>query len=346
MAFGPTTPASSPIELRTATTETLLPTVRAAAEKLVAQLNEFQRYTQDWQDAPLADAVVDVALAECLWRLARTDCWGEVNRLPSSELWRIASPLLEVGSLQAHARFKPYGYAGDHEMLARICEQSCCDHPLGAAMDRYFLRQAAPAAVRSRTEQIAASMVAHCLRNHRGDYHLVSVGSGPAIDIQRALHRLPDSLRRGLAVSLLDLAPEALEHARRRIEPLIDEDALRIERTNLNRLPGQKRMREWMGSTDLLICSGLFDYLDDEPAAKMLRFFYDRLRPGGQMLVGNFAASNPTRAFMEWIGNWYLHYRTPEDLDRLAVAAGIPQSRWRIGTERLGVVLFLVAEKS
>jgi extracellular factor (EF) 3-hydroxypalmitic acid methyl ester biosynthesis protein len=94
-----------------------------------------------------------------------------------------------------------------------------------------------------------------------------------------------------------------------------------------------------------LICSGLFDYLPDEAATAMLRLFWGCLAEGGVLMVGNFAPHNPTRAYMEWIGNWYLTYRTPSDLERMAVEAGISPHKFSIGSEALGVDLILTAKK-
>ncbi len=63
------------------------------------------------------------------------------------------------------------------------------------------------------------------------------------------------------------------------------------------------------------------------------------------MLVGNFAPHNPTRAYMEWIGNWYLIYRTAKQVGKLAVAAAIPPDRFTVSSEPLGIDLFLIARK-
>jgi hypothetical protein len=88
------------------------------------------------------------------------------------------------------------------------------------------------------------------------------------------------------------------------------------------------------------------DYLEDDVATAQLSLFWNALRPGGAVMVGNFAPHNPTRAYMEWIGNWYLVYRTAEDLERLATAAGIPPECRQITAERTGCDLFLVATRS
>ena len=345
MVLGPTWretdgPALPPDDAR------LLATVRAAGEQLVERLRAAEDLTEHWSRRELTEGLVDAALSECLALLAATGCWGQANQLPSSELWRIAGPVLEVGVLQHCARFKPHGYAGDYEMLARICEDFCCDHPLGRAFDRYFQNQAAPQAVRSRTQQTAAALAADCLARDSGTYRVASVGSGPAIDVGRALAMLPEERRGDVRVRLLDLDPAALDFAKKRLEPLLADGALRCVRTNLFRLAQHSESSDELGSPDLLICSGLFDYLQDDAAVGMLGHFWRRLAEGGTLLVGNFVPHNPSRAYMEWIGNWYLTYRTVAAMERLGAGAGIPPECVKIGSERLGVDLFLLARKA
>jgi hypothetical protein len=110
-------------------------------------------------------------------------------------------------------------------------------------------------------------------------------------------------------------------------------------------LPQNPRAEKLLGTPDFLICSGLFDYLPDAAATAMLRLFWERLAEGGVLLVWNFAPHNPTRAYMEWIGNWYLIYRTGTDFGRLAAGAGIPPDKCSLASEALGVNLFLIARK-
>ena len=323
----------------------LVERVRVVATDLVARLEQAERLSDGWRNQLAADVLVDAALSEALVRLAETHCWGEANRVPSSELWRIAGPILEVGSLQRHARFKPHGYAGDHEMLARICEESCCEHPLGRIFDRYFLQQAAPAAVRARTRHTAATLATHFLGHPGGPYRVASVGAGPALDVCLALDALSAADRDAIEIRLLDLDPHALEAARQRLAPRLNGASLVCIRTNLYRLARNDRGANDLASPHFLVCAGLFDYLEDEAAAELLRFFWRQLAGGGLMLVGNFAPHNPSRAYMEWIGNWYLHYRNAEAMERLGESAGIPRRQFRVGCESTGVDLFLVAEK-
>ena len=319
--------------------------VRAAADELVCNLRDAERATADWADAERAFALVETALARCLVRLTRTGLWGRNNQAPSNELWRIAGDWLQAGSLQYRARFKPLGYAGDYLMLSQICDGFVCDHPLGCHFDRYFQIQVAPQAVRSRTEQIASTLVAHCLKSGAEPYRVVSVGAGPARDIELALRWLPPDRRAVLHVQLLDLDAEALSFARRRLEDALQPHQLDGVRENLFRLHQRSTGATVAGAADFLICPGLFDYFDDDTAVAILDWFWERLAPGGLLMVGNFAPHCATRAYMEWIGNWYLRYRTPREFAQLAQRARLPENTWWIGVERFGVDLFLHVTK-
>jgi len=327
--------------------ERLSMVVRQAASTLVADLERAWQLTRKWANASMTEALVDAAMSACLDTLSRTGCVGEANRLPSGELWQIAGSLLEVGRLQWQARFKPRGYAGDYQLLDWICGHQLCDHPLGRAFDLFFQRQAAPQAVRARTHAVAVALLSERLRRDACDpYHVASVGSGPAEDLRQALSLLPDSHRRTLQVILLDLDPESLDFAQQRIKPLLAPGALTAVRDNPARLPSKPKAAQLLAQTDFLVCTGLFDYLDEKAAVAMLRLFWRQLAAGGQLLVGNFAPSNPTRAYMEWIGNWYLIYRTAEQMIQLAAQAKIPSSSLRVSSEPLGIDLFLIGRKT
>ena len=261
--------------------------------------------------------------------------------MPSGELWRIAGQLLKTGSLQYHARTKPRGYAGDYEMIARIVEKKSCTHPLGAAFDHFFLSQAAPQAVRHRTD-LAAGAIAECFyRAGHEDYQVVSFGAGPAIDLERFLRLVPHGQRSAIGITLFDIDPEALDHAKSRLHTHLAAGQLVHHRENIFRMPERSTQQLVFPAAHFILCTGLFDYLSDVAASQMLAFLHRHLEPNGTLMVGNFAPHNPTRTYMEWIGNWYLIYRDAAALLRVADAAGIESDRRQVVAEPLGVNLFL-----
>ncbi len=348
MVLGPYSPASqSDRQPELLPQAELAERARVIGEELVGELERACRLCSQWADEAAGFALLQTAMDRCLNRLAQTGCWGRANQQPSNEFWQATGSWLSLGSLQDRARNKPRGYAGDYEMFVQFYEGYCIDHPLGRLFDRYFQSQAAVEAVRSRTRQIASAIVSHRLTaNRAGPYRIVSVGCGPAIDLELAVRWLPAELRGELNVALLDLDGDAISHSLQRLGGLLPGDQLVGRRDNLYRLASKRSALEMLDRADFLVCSGLFDYLPDEPAAGLLQAFWQRLNKGGAMLVGNFAPHNPTRAYMEWLGNWYLTYRTPGELLQLADRAGIPPSHATVGAERLGIDLFLTAENN
>jgi len=319
--------------------------IQEAATGLLADLDFARDRTNGWQDAELGYALIDVALTRCLSRLSATGLVGRDNERPSSEFWRIAGSLLEVGSLQQRARFKPRGYAGDYLMLARLCERYKCEDPLGRLFDRYFQSQAAVRAVRSRTQLIAASLAEFALSTNYAPLRVCSIGSGPAIDLERAMRLLPEARRREMEITLLDLDEEALSFAASRLQNVLEPRQIVCRRDNLFRLADKPNAAIVPESCHFMVCSGFFDYLAIEPAVKLLSWMWQRLSSGGRLLVGNFAPHNPSRAYMEWIGNWYLIYRTQEEMIALASAAEISPANCHVTAERLGIDLFLCATR-
>jgi extracellular factor (EF) 3-hydroxypalmitic acid methyl ester biosynthesis protein len=286
--------------------------------------------------APLLDAG--------LARLSQSGLWGPENREPSFAMWQEAGEILQAGWLQLRAREKPRGYAGDHEMLGAIYHNRVTDDPLGAKFDRFFLAQAAPLAVRNRM-QLVRDQIIERLSFAKRPQKIVVVGSGSGLEIADALRLIKKDCSLAHELLLLDLDPVALEEAEKKLRPHLHGAKLECRAENLVRLPSRLRNAARLANADLLICTGFFDYLDEVSAAEMLSLFWTSLQPGGRALVFNFAPWNPTRAYMEWIGNWYLIYRTRPDLVQLAEAACIPSANYQISSEATGIDLLLQLDK-
>jgi extracellular factor (EF) 3-hydroxypalmitic acid methyl ester biosynthesis protein len=228
-------------------------------------------------------------------------------------------------------------------------ENRLCDDPLGQLLDRYFQEDAAPIAVRNRMRMIGQWIVdevrQRCVPGGEPVIKIAIVGSAFGLDVRDALLQLTDDERAAVAVTLLDLDPAAVEFARAQLVPLVPSERVTAASGSILKLPVRPKLAEPLQGTDLLFCPGIFDYLDDGEAAAMLRHFFDQLAPGGRMTVFQFATHNPSRALMEWVGNWYLIYRDELQF-RSVAAAALPPSATTFGAEPLGVDLFVTARKA
>ncbi len=324
-------------------------TVVAAAQRLKLALEKAAEQCAQTEAAEAAYRTVRTGMDQCLAELRTTGLVGADNRLPSSELWKIAGQLLEPGWMLYRARIKPRGYAGDYELLGRMYENRLCDDPLGKLLDRYFQEDAAPVAVRNRMRMIAEWIVAEVRERAAPSatrpIRIAIVGSAFGLDVRDAFVQLTSGERAAVAIALLDLDPAAVEFARAQILPLAAAESVTGVSGSILKLPVRPQLAEPLQGTDLLFCPGIFDYLNDDEAASMLRLFYERLAPGGRMTVFQFAPHNPSRALMEWIGNWYLIYRDELQFRSVANRSAIPSSAMEFGAEPLGVDLFVTARK-
>ena len=93
---------------------------------------------------------------------------------------------------------------------------------------------------------------------------------------------------------------------------------------------------------DLIWSAGLFDYFNDKTFVSVIQRMKNWLVKDGEIVIGNFNQThNPSRSYMEIIGEWYLHHRTDKDLETLAMQAFFDSSAIKIGKEPENINLFL-----
>jgi SAM-dependent methyltransferase len=69
---------------------------------------------------------------------------------------------------------------------------------------------------------------------------------------------------------------------------------------------------------DFVYAAGLFDYLDDNAARQLVAQAFGFLKPGGQLLIGNFLPDTYGRGYMEAFMKWLLIARTRKEIIGLA----------------------------
>jgi len=253
---------------------------------------------------------------------------GAVDR---EDLDRLLSGLDEVyleETIQGRAYRQPRGYAGDFETIDRIHTRAVAADPRAARWDRFFHEQPAPKAVRNR-KRYFQRLVRRAEARVDGPVEVLDLGSGPCRDVREYLDEHPDSRARFTCV---DQDPEAIAYGQALCAPY----ASRVRFVEGNVLRARLADRY-----SLVWSAGVLDYLEDRLAVRLLRRILGWAAPDGEVVVGNFAPSNPSRDYMEVLGRWYLHYRDAVDLFDLAVEAGLDADRVRIGMEPERVNLFL-----
>lgn len=292
------------------------------------------RMNAKWEITRLADCVRRggpepfeyAAIADCFRALGTND--DDTDKVAA-----VFAPTLTADCIHGHGYLQPRGYAGDFEMIDRIYTGWVSHNPRLARWDRFFHAQAAPRAVRNRKLFLQRTLGELDERNPTGTANVLNVGSGPGRDVAEYFASRPDS---NLRVLSLDLDPNAIRHAEDLCRPY--QNRVRFACENVVRYSSTSQF-------DLVWSAGLFDYFSDRLFVRVARRLFESVRPGGELVIGNFGPDNPSRAYMELLGRWELKHRSASQLLALASEAGATDGQARVEWEPEGINLFLRVSK-
>jgi len=252
-------------------------------------------------------------------------------------------PLITHSPLLRRAYEKPLGYAGDYEMMNMLYrEHAEGDSLFARALNVYGAQEPAAQANINRLDYLGAKVRAQVEASGGERVRLASIGCGPARELSLLLERSPE-LGPMLDVALIDQEERVITYCERTLGPLAASTGARVQfiRESIRRLLTARQLATALGERDFVYSAGLFDYLNERSFNALLGALYGTLVPGGQLAIGNVAANNPTRWFMEYCLDWFLIHRSPADLLAFAGRLDPAPTRLEVDAEPLGVNLFL-----
>ena len=259
-----------------------------------------------------------------------------VNSIPAEQVdafRELMKPILHPGTIIGFSFSKPFGYNGDFFIIEKIYQQYVSPDPVYKKWDLFFHRLPAAIAVINR-KRLAIQILKELNRQADGSLKKVLIlGSGPVTEINEYLKDTPDN---HLLFDLLDLDQRAIEYAKNKNKAFLK--YLNFQNKNVIRYVPETQY-------DLIWSAGLFDYFKDKHFVYLVKKFYDFLKPGGELIIGNFNVENPSRKIMEILGDWFLYHRSEEELISFAKQAGVPASNIEVMKEPLGINLFLKTAK-
>jgi extracellular factor (EF) 3-hydroxypalmitic acid methyl ester biosynthesis protein len=243
-------------------------------------------------------------------------------------------PLMMCAPFIHHVYAKPLGFAGDYRALQKLIEPPFDGPTLYASLlNAWLVLSPAGTAYRHRLALLEQEFDAQAQRCHDEghDLRVLSIGCGAANEVARFV--VNNDLCNSAEITLADFNPETIAFARSQvtqaqqqhwrlarisyvttsIQALVADEA-RMRRRGLAALGPVARMAGY----DFIYCAGLFDYFSDRVCQRLLAMMYQMLAPGGRIVVCNFTPANPIRAFMKYVLDWTLIYRTQDEIARLA----------------------------
>lgn len=295
---------------------------RDRGEVLVESLRHFVR-KGNWSHDSFDK--LDGLLSEVGYEMHR----GTITKSDISEITTSFRKEFLAETLQGHGLRKPYGYPGDFLLLDKIFTNHKTRNSRYRIWDDYFQRQAAPCAVRNRKEYFKEIITANSGTN--SELKLLNVVSGPGRELYELYMSLPEE--RNINTTCVEVDDYAIAYSKGLNTDYLN--SIDYVHSNIFKFENEKKY-------DVIWSAGLFDYMNDKAFMLLLNRFKKWLAPEGEIVIGNFNEDhNPSRDYMEIMGDWHLIHRTEEQLRQLAKQAGFLNSQIKIGREELNVNLFL-----
>lgn len=288
-----------------------------------------------WGEAAAGFRVVEQLLGE----FGRSVIEAERLGWSRQEIREAGGPTREVlahSVLFARCQQWPRGYAGDFETIETLLNGVNRSEAgtLGWYLEQVALTSAGAEQHRNKlTHQ--ANRVGQTLRR-KSDARILALACGGCWEWQTL-----GAVREGFTgeIVLQDVDGAALELAAQRVATATD---------RYRYAPGHPF---WVAAElarterfDLITAGGLFDYLTDRMAIRLLStIFHTLLKPGGALVFANIATGNDWRPVMDYGLNWQIEERSAHELRELCLRAGIPASAVRVSTELSGMTLIVEA---
>jgi extracellular factor (EF) 3-hydroxypalmitic acid methyl ester biosynthesis protein len=261
------------------------------------------------------------------------------------QIWNI----LMRAPIMARTNLKPRGYNGDSEMMRMIYLNDYQGESLfGKILHKYSMTQPAAQAVRNRRVEVAEMIhrYAESATPPEGEkLKVLSVACGPAFEVREIVRTAADCAR--MHFSLFDQDQQALLEAAGLVNEI--EKSLHAEisvdfiKESVRTMLVTRALQDRWGQFNFIYSMGLFDYLTAPVAAAVMKKLYQLLKPGGEMVIGNFVAGNPSRYFMEYWHDWKIIYRSEEDFR--AIAAGLEDAEVTVHFDETRIQMLLRVRK-
>lgn len=252
-------------------------------------------------------------------------------------------PFVLLSRICERSYTKPRGYAGDFQAIDFLyaCQPMGVGR-IGPLLDDYFLNIAVARAVRNRRGLLLEVFLELIEDSVADQLQIASLACGPAREIFDLFDRLDDPNK--VSVHCLDLDFQALSAVGRGAEERGITRNIHLLQENLVLL-ATGRHKANIPPQDLMYSIGLIDYFQDKLVVQLLNWIFHSLRPGGQVVIGNFDPRNPDRGFMDHLLEWPLFYRTPDDMHRLFNSSSFADRPVDIRYEQEGINLFASCHK-
>lgn len=258
----------------------------------------------------------------------------------------VLTPEFMGGRIWRRSYEKPLGYPGDFEIMNQVY---AWQREGGSLYEQLLHRLGLEVAecIATRMVMMRQTIAELCLKRDGRTAHVANIGCGPArevVDILR-MQTLPGPVN----FTLLDQDHAALTQAYQQTyaETVRHKGraGVTLLHTSFSQLLKAGELFGALPPQDLIYSVGLVDYLAPKRAKALVASLYDRLAPGGSLIIGNMFTTDTGNLWpMEFLCDWSIIYRSKAEMVNLA--AGLEQASVRTGTDPTGRVVMVTIDKA
>ncbi len=253
----------------------------------------------------------------------------------------VLTPEFMDGPIWRRSYEKPLGYPGDYGIMNYVYDWSMeGDDAYGKLCHRIGLEVGKPVATRM---TLVKELILRTLKSQGSEkIRITSLGCGPAREVSEVLSVTEPE--REVVFTLMDQDPRALKDAEKRISPLaeqMDTVLADYQQVSYAQLLSENSGQVELPVQDVVLCVGLFDYLPTFHAEKLVKALFNRLQPGGTLVIGNMKAGTDNIWPLKFILDWDLIYRDAEEMKRLGALTKASDSLLLLDETGYNYLLFL-----
>ncbi|RMH02894.1 MAG: hypothetical protein D6702_07510 [Planctomycetota bacterium] len=281
------------------------------------------------------------------------DFAGERKRAAEAYVQRELVPLYRPCPMHGRAWEKPLGYAGDY----RLMELGQMAGLEGESLYARFLHHVGKFCTFGQTvteRGLTARRVARELIESAGrPVRIVSLACGPAVEMRRLVEEI-DHLENRVELILIDQdlnalrdCHDAMQEVLRRRFPGDCPVELKMIHFSIRQIVAPKRGPEQelvdglLRGVDLIYSMGLYDYIQQPLARRIVSRLFELLNPGGRVFIGNLERVPDCSWVMDYALAWSLVYRDEETMRDLAAEIEPGAARVAVKRDATGHCLFL-----
>jgi SAM-dependent methyltransferase len=257
---------------------------------------------------------------DLIWRIAEQldkESYTRQRRYAQEKL----VPFFTLSPLNKRIFEKPFGYDGDFLTISFYYDNKYeGDSTFAKLMHRYTLSIPLARAVRARIGYFNR-LAGTALKRFGNNLSFTSIGSGPGREIIEFISQ--GRTTANITFNCLDFDERALARVAaetaglQRKHPNLQ---IKLHYSSVLKFL-HDRPSDKLAGQHLIYSFGLFDYLKERTAVKLVNDLTGLLAPGGQLVVSNFADTVPHQGFLHFLGNWELILRSEKEMGGLAAGA-------------------------